>query len=68
MIGLKRLSDTPSVQASMSDLGMHIFLLESITYYLGGLDDESLFLLNDVEHSIIQVTIDFLFQSLYCGF
>jgi hypothetical protein len=39
----------------MSDFAMQIFLLETIAYYMGGMDDESLFLLNDVEHSIIQV-------------
>lgn len=55
LIGFKRLSDTPSVQATMSDLVMQIFVLETMTYYLGGLDDENLFLLNDIEHSIIQV-------------
>jgi len=54
LIGFQRLSDTPSVQATMSDLAMSIFVLETMTYYLGGLDDENLFLLNDIEHSIIQ--------------
>lgn len=62
MIGFRRMSETPAVQSTMSDLAMNIFILETVTYYLGGLDDENLFLLNDIEHSIIQVDT----RSLLC--
>jgi hypothetical protein len=59
------LSETPSVQVAMSDLAKHIFVLESMAYYLGGLDDENLFLLNDIEHSIIQVIFNLLILIIF---
>ncbi|KAI6188819.1 Acyl-CoA dehydrogenase family member 9, mitochondrial [Aphelenchoides besseyi] len=54
LYGTKPLSLNPAAQTTMSNLCMEIYVLETMVYYLGGLQDEGLFLLNDVEHSIIQ--------------
>lgn len=49
-----RLSDTHPVQSTITDLSVGTFVLESMVYYIGGLIDEELYLLNDVENAIIQ--------------
>lgn len=50
-----RLADLHPVQSALTNLSIGIFVLESMVYYIAGLCDEDLFLLNDVENSIIQV-------------
>lgn len=58
MDGNLRVSDTHPVQFALTDLGMNLYVLESMVYYLGGLIDEELYLLNDVENNILQVKIN----------
>uniref|UniRef100_A0A0N4ZS24 Acyl-CoA_dh_N domain-containing protein n=1 Tax=Parastrongyloides trichosuri TaxID=131310 RepID=A0A0N4ZS24_PARTI len=48
-----RLSDLPSVQKIISDFAMDIYSLESTTYYIGGLIDENLMVLTDIEENVI---------------
>lgn len=50
-----RLADLHPVQSALTNLSIGIFVLESMVYYIAGLCDEDLFLLSDVENSIIQV-------------
>jgi hypothetical protein len=49
-----RLSDTHPAQTTITDLSVGTFVLESMVYYVGGLMDEELYLLNDVENAIVQ--------------
>uniref|UniRef100_A0A0N5B628 Acyl-CoA dehydrogenase family member 9, mitochondrial n=1 Tax=Strongyloides papillosus TaxID=174720 RepID=A0A0N5B628_STREA len=51
--GNNRLSDIPAVQKVISDLAMDIYILESVTYYIGGLIDENLMILTDIEENIV---------------
>uniref|UniRef100_A0A915EEV0 Uncharacterized protein n=1 Tax=Ditylenchus dipsaci TaxID=166011 RepID=A0A915EEV0_9BILA len=54
MEGNLRLADTHPVQTALSELAVGVYVLESMVYYIGGLCDERLLLLNDLENSIIQ--------------
>lgn len=56
MDGQLRVADTHPVQLALTELGIGLYVLESMVYYLGGLIDEELYLLNDVENTIIQVS------------
>lgn len=52
--GNLRLADMHFCQSALSDLAIGVFVLESMVYYMGGLSDEELYLLNDVENSVVQ--------------
>ena len=45
-----------TVQKAIAELGMNLFVLESIVYYLAGLLDENLILATDIENSIVAVS------------
>lgn len=59
------MADLHPVQSALTNLSIGIFVLESMVYYLAGLCDEDLFLLNDIENSIIQVFKIFLVLNNY---
>ncbi|CAK5092162.1 unnamed protein product [Meloidogyne enterolobii] len=52
--GNMRLADSHPIKKTLSDMGLHIYILETMVYYIGGLTDENLFLSQDIENSIIQ--------------
>jgi alkylation response protein AidB-like acyl-CoA dehydrogenase len=49
-----RLADDPAMHKAMSDASMRLYLLETVVYYLGGLSDEGLYLVNDLENPVLQ--------------
>ncbi|CEF63471.1 Acyl-CoA dehydrogenase family member 9, mitochondrial [Strongyloides ratti] len=51
--GNNRLSDSCSVKKVIGDIAMDIYVLESVTYYIGGLIDENLMILTDIEENVI---------------
>uniref|UniRef100_A0A914CM48 Acyl-CoA dehydrogenase/oxidase N-terminal domain-containing protein n=1 Tax=Acrobeloides nanus TaxID=290746 RepID=A0A914CM48_9BILA len=53
VVGNHRLGESMTVQKAIAELGMNLFVLESIVYYLAGLLDENLILATDIENSIV---------------
>uniref|UniRef100_A0AC35TLL0 Acyl-CoA_dh_N domain-containing protein n=1 Tax=Rhabditophanes sp. KR3021 TaxID=114890 RepID=A0AC35TLL0_9BILA len=51
--GNKRLADKPAIQKIIADVSMNLYALETACYYIGGLVDENLMVLTDIEENII---------------
>ncbi|KAL3098285.1 hypothetical protein niasHT_021245 [Heterodera trifolii] len=52
--GNLRLSDSHPIQRSLTELGLITYVLESVVYYIAGMIDEELFLMQDIENAIVQ--------------